>query len=83
MSSSDRCFAVLCLFLSTSKKKSSIVPHYEILTIFFYIFYMKVRKLELADCGGFVRFETGKMLNLLNYTIAVYYGRIDNFKVLE
>lgn len=44
---------------------------------------MKVRKLELADYGKFIRFGRGKMLNLLNYTIAVYYGRIDNFKVLE
>ena len=33
---------------------------------------MKVRKLELADCGGFVRFETGKMLNLLNYAMAAF-----------
>ena len=44
---------------------------------------MKVRKLELADCSDYIRLERGNLLNLLNYTIAVYYGRIDNFKVLE
>ena len=44
---------------------------------------MKFKNLEPADYSNFIRLKRGKMLNLLNYTIAVYYGRIDNFKVLE
>ena len=44
---------------------------------------MKFKNLELADCSEFIRFERGNMLYLLIYSIEVYYGRIDNFQILE
>lgn len=41
-----------------------IVPHYETVTNILCAFYMRISYLELADYGKFIRFGSGKMLNL-------------------
>ena len=41
-----------------------IVPHYETVTNIFRAIYMRISYLELADYGKFIRFGSGKLLNL-------------------
>ena len=50
-------------FFSTSKNNRQLSHNMRHLRIIF-VFYMKVRKLELADCSDFIRLERGNLLNL-------------------